>query len=136
VALDNVALVAAPSHPPLVSLGVQGPKGLALAGRIADGVILGEGATPAATAAARVAIGREARLTVFVVATQSADAAMRHIVTEGFCGSPPPPIEELALTGHPSTWRRQSDVWLAAGADTVVCCGVPDDPADVPDGLS
>ncbi|HSP29256.1 MAG TPA: LLM class flavin-dependent oxidoreductase [Ilumatobacteraceae bacterium] len=44
--MREVALDAAPADPPPVLAGVRGPKSLALAGRVADGVVLAEGAGP------------------------------------------------------------------------------------------
>ncbi|WBQ07329.1 LLM class flavin-dependent oxidoreductase [Kribbella sp. CA-293567] len=46
VVLDDVQLDAPPVMPPPILLGVQGPKSLALAGRIAGGVVLAEPASP------------------------------------------------------------------------------------------
>ena len=47
VTMREVALDPAPTHVPPVLAGVRGPKSLALAGRVADGVVLAEGAGPA-----------------------------------------------------------------------------------------
>ncbi len=47
VTMHDVALVPAPTQVPPVLAGVRGPKSLALAGRVADGVVLAEGAGPA-----------------------------------------------------------------------------------------
>ena len=44
--MREVALDAPPADPPPVLAGVRGPKSLALAGRVADGVVLAEGAGP------------------------------------------------------------------------------------------
>ena len=44
--IRDVALDAPPEAPPPVLAGVRGPRSLALAGRIADGVVLAEGAGP------------------------------------------------------------------------------------------
>ncbi len=44
--MRDVSLDAPPSVPPPVLAGVRGPKSLALAGRVADGVVLAEGAGP------------------------------------------------------------------------------------------
>jgi alkanesulfonate monooxygenase SsuD/methylene tetrahydromethanopterin reductase-like flavin-dependent oxidoreductase (luciferase family) len=44
--MNDVALDAPPAQPPPVLAGVRGPKSLALAGRVADGVVLAEGAGP------------------------------------------------------------------------------------------
>ena len=45
-AMHDVTLDAPPEDPPPVLAGVRGPKSLALAGRVADGVVLAEGAGP------------------------------------------------------------------------------------------
>lgn len=47
VTMREVALVPAPAQIPPVLAGVRGPKSLELAGRVADGVVLAEGAGPA-----------------------------------------------------------------------------------------
>jgi alkanesulfonate monooxygenase SsuD/methylene tetrahydromethanopterin reductase-like flavin-dependent oxidoreductase (luciferase family) len=44
--MNDVALAAPPDDPPPVLAGVRGRKSLALAGRVADGVVLAEGAGP------------------------------------------------------------------------------------------
>jgi len=44
--MRDVALDAPPGDPPPVLAGVRGPKSLAVAGRVADGVVLAEGAGP------------------------------------------------------------------------------------------
>ena len=44
--MHDVTLDAPPDDPPPVLAGVRGPKSLALAGRVADGVVLAEGAGP------------------------------------------------------------------------------------------
>ena len=44
--MQDVALDSPPDDPPPVLAGVRGPKSLALAGRVADGVVLAEGAGP------------------------------------------------------------------------------------------
>jgi alkanesulfonate monooxygenase SsuD/methylene tetrahydromethanopterin reductase-like flavin-dependent oxidoreductase (luciferase family) len=44
--MHDVALAAPPDDPPPVLAGVRGRKSLALAGRVADGVVLAEGAGP------------------------------------------------------------------------------------------
>jgi alkanesulfonate monooxygenase SsuD/methylene tetrahydromethanopterin reductase-like flavin-dependent oxidoreductase (luciferase family) len=74
VQLDNAQLVYPPDQIPPLSLGVRGPKSLALSGRVADGTILAEYSGPAYVAWAReqIAIGQQGagrdgphRLTVF-----------------------------------------------------------------------
>ncbi|GIF71311.1 LLM class flavin-dependent oxidoreductase [Asanoa siamensis] len=53
VDLDDVTLAFPPAEPPLISAGVRNEKSLRLAGRVADGTILAEGAAPAYIAWAR-----------------------------------------------------------------------------------
>ena len=75
VSLSNTELVFPPEYVPLVLLGVRGPKSLRLSGRVADGTILAEYATPdyIRWAQARIQEGRTAndvnrkhRLVVYV----------------------------------------------------------------------
>ena len=74
VHLDDAQLIHLPKQIPPISLGVRGPKSLALSGRVADGTILAEFAPPAylSWALEQIAVGqgeagREGahRLTVF-----------------------------------------------------------------------
>jgi 5,10-methylenetetrahydromethanopterin reductase len=53
VQLDRVRLGHPPAEPPPVFIGTTGPRGLAAAGRSADGILLPEGAVPAAVRWAR-----------------------------------------------------------------------------------
>lgn len=57
VRFDGVALELAPDPAPPVLAGVRGPKSLAAAGVVADGVLLAEGAGPSYVEAARSAAG-------------------------------------------------------------------------------
>ena len=91
VQLDQVEVAHPPDQIPPISLGVRGPKSLALSGRVADGTILAEYAAPAYVLWAREQIAkgqREAghnrahRLTVFAftcadTATASARQQLR-----------------------------------------------------------
>lgn len=88
VQLDEVELVHPPEQIPPISLGVRGPKSLALSGRVADGTILAEYSAPAYISWAReqIAAGKlEAefdiahRLTVFTLTcADSTTATGRH----------------------------------------------------------
>lgn len=73
VYLDGVRLVHAPEVVPPIVLGVQGPKGMALAGQIADGVILVEGTRPAGVSAALDAMGTTTAPQVIVFANCEPD---------------------------------------------------------------
>ncbi|NLF75040.1 MAG: LLM class flavin-dependent oxidoreductase [Chloroflexi bacterium] len=68
VQLDRVQLEYPPDVVPPVSLGVRGPKSLALAGRIADGTLLAEASAPAYVTWARQQIAHTPhRLTVYAL---------------------------------------------------------------------
>jgi alkanesulfonate monooxygenase SsuD/methylene tetrahydromethanopterin reductase-like flavin-dependent oxidoreductase (luciferase family) len=77
VHLDHVQLVHPPDIAPPVSLGVTGPKSLALSGRVADGTILVELTGPALVRRNREIIngGPEHRITVFTYWSQDTDGA-------------------------------------------------------------
>ena len=95
VKLDQVELVYPPDQIPPISLGVRGPKSLALSGRVADGTILAEFTAPAYVSWAREQIvsaagepgyEREHRLTVFALScsdspTATARQQLRPILT-------------------------------------------------------
>ncbi len=83
VRLRDVALNHPPTQPPLVSLGVRGPKSLRLSGRCADGTVLDASIDADGIAAARAAIdqGRDEaaritthRITVFADPDADRDA--------------------------------------------------------------
>ena len=109
VRMRSVALQPPPEYPPPVLAGVRGPKSLALAGRIADGVVLAEGTGPAALriALSQVAQGsvsgldpefRVSVFTAFRMTDDGADArrAMAPVLVAMLDGEPNP-----ALAAHP-----------------------------------
>jgi alkanesulfonate monooxygenase SsuD/methylene tetrahydromethanopterin reductase-like flavin-dependent oxidoreductase (luciferase family) len=69
VVLDEVRLDAPPVEPPPILLGVQGPKSMALAGRVGGGVVLAEPASPSYV---RASIEQAGSPEGFVVAVFSA----------------------------------------------------------------
>ncbi|HEX3302528.1 MAG TPA: LLM class flavin-dependent oxidoreductase [Thermomicrobiales bacterium] len=75
VHLDKVRLDHPPTVVPPISLGVTGPKSLALSGRIADGTILVELTGPALVCRNRevIAGGADHQLTIFAYWSQDAD---------------------------------------------------------------
>lgn len=84
VSLDRAELVHPPAQPPPVSLGVRGPKSLALSGRVADGTILAEFSSPEYVAWAwqQIAAGQQQagrsephRVTVFAFTSVDPDGA-------------------------------------------------------------
>jgi alkanesulfonate monooxygenase SsuD/methylene tetrahydromethanopterin reductase-like flavin-dependent oxidoreductase (luciferase family) len=64
VHLDRVRLAQPPLDPPPVLAGVRGPRSLAMAGRVADGVVLAEPASPSYVRWALDRAGRPARFHV------------------------------------------------------------------------
>jgi 5,10-methylenetetrahydromethanopterin reductase len=65
VHLDGVRLDHPPAEPPPILIGTTGPRGLAAAGRSADGILLPEGAVPEAVRWARGAAGTPATTAVY-----------------------------------------------------------------------
>ncbi len=85
VQIEDAELVHPPEQIPPVSLGVAGPKSLALSGRVADGTILAEYSAPAYVSWARDQItgsmpasraDSEHRLTIFAFACAASSAAI------------------------------------------------------------
>jgi 5,10-methylenetetrahydromethanopterin reductase len=73
VRLDKVRLTHPPEVEPTISLGVRGPKGLALAASLRSGLIVAEGSTPHYVTATRRVVGEDADVTVFVWSHLSVD---------------------------------------------------------------
>ena len=86
VTMREVTLDAAPDITPPVLAGVSGPKSLALAGRIADGVVLAEGAGPAFVRQANASAGSPDpfRISVFTALGVADDAATAHRIMAPF----------------------------------------------------
>lgn len=78
VTMRDVALDAPPAVVPPVLAGVRGPKSLALAGRVADGVVLAEGAGPSYVAQSLAAAGSPDpfRVSVFTAMAIDDDGAL------------------------------------------------------------
>jgi len=132
VRLRDVALDHPPGTVPPVSLGVVGPKGLELSGRVADGTVLDWLSAPGFVRHARERIdaGRAAagrtdphRLTVFLMAAGDAATARREVAArleqggeqERFMDAP---LEHLALL--PGSERETLWALEEAGADCAV----------------
>ncbi len=154
IELDDVGLVFPPDEAPPLSLGVRGPKSLALAGRVGGGTILAEFSSPAYVKWARAQISsgqaeagrsRDHRLTVFALtelATTAAGARQRlrpfvaralassHVDSQieplGFL----PALRELRAAGDATHLQREMpDAWI----DPLTLGGTPD---DIQDGIA
>lgn len=77
VSVAGLSLESPAGRPPWVLAGVRGPKSLAAAAQVADGVILAEPVTPEYLAAAQVSMGRigPGGIVAFAPAAVDADAA-------------------------------------------------------------
>ena len=136
VRLDRVALDHPPERAPLVSLGVTGPRSLALSGRVADGTILVEATSPAKVqeamghiARGQAEAGREDkphRLTVLAFWSQGSDtAAAQAMVTpivEHYVRRPVTreEVAELAIAGTAADCARAVRAYWEVGAASVV----------------
>lgn len=73
VRLDGVQLHSPPVTPPLVLAGVRGAKSLALAGRVADGVVLAEPVTPEYLEGVLEHVGRQVPVVAYCLAAVDED---------------------------------------------------------------
>jgi alkanesulfonate monooxygenase SsuD/methylene tetrahydromethanopterin reductase-like flavin-dependent oxidoreductase (luciferase family) len=112
VHLDRVRLVHAPEQVPPIVLGVQGPNGLALAGEIADGVILVEGTGPGGVTTALETMGTTTAPQVIVFANCEPDPTAA--IEEGA------EVPAGTITGALAERRAAIDALVAAGATEVV----------------
>ena len=127
VSLDAVALDWPPPAAVPVLVGARGPKTVALAGELADGLVLDAGTSPD---------------TVRWAIAQAAAAAPQEIVVYLPCGAGPgsaeriqaelppsaPPGADLAATGSPAEVAATIRAFAAAGATTVVLQPSGNDP--------
>jgi 5,10-methylenetetrahydromethanopterin reductase len=130
--LDTVKLDQPPLIVPPVTAGVRGPKSLAMAGRVADGLVLAEGAGPTyarESIATSNAPGRF-NVSVFTALCIEDDAATAHAAmapfVAGLLGSPNPALdahphideirERHAARGDAGIADIPSDWWIELGA--------------------
>ena len=148
IELDDVALVFPPDKAPPLSLGVRGPKSLALSGRVGGGTILAEFSSPAYVKWARTQIssgqaeaGRSGdhRLTVFALTELAATAPaarqrLRPFVAEALASSHTdsqieplgflPALRKLRAAGDAMHLQAEiSDGWI----DKLTLAGTPGD---------
>jgi alkanesulfonate monooxygenase SsuD/methylene tetrahydromethanopterin reductase-like flavin-dependent oxidoreductase (luciferase family) len=148
VHLDDVELVHPPAQVPPVALGVRGPKSLVLSGRVADGTILAEYASPNYVAWAReqieggqqdAGVESEHRLTVFAFTsagdtTASARGQIRSLIAAGVASGKIdaqlapmgilPQVYEHKESGDPEQFEADMpDEWI----DALSITGTPED---------
>jgi 5,10-methylenetetrahydromethanopterin reductase len=146
VRLEEVVLETPPSVPPLILIGTTGPKGLAVAGRAADGMLLAEGAgapfiewaieqvseasaagsTPECVIYAWLRIDEDEATIGRLV-----DPAIEHWRSSGLYPEPmrlaPDDKRELGVFGDPESCARAIGRLAQAGARSVVLVPLGDD---------
>jgi alkanesulfonate monooxygenase SsuD/methylene tetrahydromethanopterin reductase-like flavin-dependent oxidoreductase (luciferase family) len=142
VHLDAVQLAHPAKVMPPMSLGVRGPKSMALADEVGAGVIFAEWSGPRYLQQVRAQIGDGPKFTAFVQASvdvESLESMMaekmalpRFAAQLSAYGDEVVPLEELVVAGDPATWRSQAQRWVDAGASSVVFCPLPTDPVELP----
>jgi alkanesulfonate monooxygenase SsuD/methylene tetrahydromethanopterin reductase-like flavin-dependent oxidoreductase (luciferase family) len=129
VRLDGVVLAWPPADPAPLLVGGRGPRTLALAGEVSDGVVLDEGIDPAEVGR-RVALARGGasgpfEVVVYVPAGAGAGARARMDAEARAWGSPPPLDPAL---GSPQDVAAVLRRFVAAGATSVVLQPAGDEP--------
>ena len=150
VHLDEVALSYPPAERPPISLGVRGPKGVAIAAEQADGLILAEGSGPIYVERVVARLGRPAhRITVFswfsidessstargrlrdrvaaALERESMRAQVGHLAGDGASDAV---VQELTVSGTADQCAAAVQALFAAGADSVVLQAIPGAEAD------
>jgi alkanesulfonate monooxygenase SsuD/methylene tetrahydromethanopterin reductase-like flavin-dependent oxidoreductase (luciferase family) len=150
VRLDGVVLDLPLPTPPPVLIGTTGPRGLAIAGRVADGIVLPEGTGPAAVRWAREQAGGTTIVYAWLRVSDDAQAAvsaLRPAVAAWVASGTYPGLAEfaglaadgtvddavvrsIAVVGDPAQCARAVEALWDAGADSVVLVPPPDDGAE------
>jgi alkanesulfonate monooxygenase SsuD/methylene tetrahydromethanopterin reductase-like flavin-dependent oxidoreductase (luciferase family) len=132
VRLDQVTLDWPPPEPVPLLVGARGPKTLALAGQLADGLVLDASFTAAGVAraiaqsvAARPAAARPAEVVVYLPAGSAPGSAERILAQ---LRVPTDPLPERTALGTPAEVAAAIRAYAGAGATTVALQPTPDDP--------
>lgn len=131
VRLRDVALDWPPKPPPRLLVGARGPKTLALAGEVSDGLVLDAGISPTlvrrAIATATTAIGKPPLEVVVYVACGTGDGARERLASG--LSSYGALTTEATATGSPQEVAATIQAYGDAGATTVALQPAGDDPS-------
>lgn len=130
VQLRDVTLAWPPRPRPAVHIGAVGPKTIAVAGELGDGLVLTGGSTPEDVRAARrtydsARAERPGRVTVYLVAVTGPGAAARLDDEARHWKFTPEP--DFGVAGDAATIAAAVRRWADAGADAVALQPVTDD---------
>ena len=135
VRLDDVALDWPPQAVPPLLVGARGPRTVALAGEIADGLVLDAGITPDGVrrAVATTAAARPHEVVVYLLCAAGPDARER--AEAELAAAPQQPanpsqtaLAECTAVGSAAAVARTIGAYARAGATTVVLQPTADDP--------
>jgi alkanesulfonate monooxygenase SsuD/methylene tetrahydromethanopterin reductase-like flavin-dependent oxidoreductase (luciferase family) len=127
VRLSDVVLDWPPATVPPLLVGARGPKTLALAGELADGLVLDAGISPQGVRQAvdRAAARRPHEVVVYVLC--GAGVGSREQIKAELAKSPEP-LSSLAAVGSPEEVAETVRCFARAGATTVVLQPTAEDP--------
>jgi alkanesulfonate monooxygenase SsuD/methylene tetrahydromethanopterin reductase-like flavin-dependent oxidoreductase (luciferase family) len=128
VRLTDVALDWPPATVPPLLVGARGPKTLALAGELADGLVLDAGITPDGVrqAVAAAAAARPHEVVVYLLCGAGPGASER--IGAELSASTRPVSDAAVAVGSPADVARVIGSFAGAGATTVVLQPTGDDP--------
>jgi 5,10-methylenetetrahydromethanopterin reductase len=152
VTLKRVSLERPPSNPPPILIGTTGTRGIHLADEVADGLLLPEGAGPAAVSSATSSLGRGAQITVYTWFRVDSDAERAQNTLEPVVrtwrergrfpnliarGGVPPAAEfdgfelsKVAIVGTAADCANQLERLTASGASSIVIVPVGEGPEE------
>jgi alkanesulfonate monooxygenase SsuD/methylene tetrahydromethanopterin reductase-like flavin-dependent oxidoreductase (luciferase family) len=121
--LQNARLTWPPSDRLPLHLGAIGPKTIALAGELADGIVLPAGTTPAEVRRVREIYdaargGRKGRITMYLMTITGPDSRQRFEAEARAFGLDP--SADVGVAGGAEEIRAAVQRWTDAGADAVI----------------